>query len=277
MWRNRVAVPPDLPRAARPASRRATPRVSSSSTPGRPSAASQFVDSHGSGRYHTYICDEIVPFVDARYELERLTAASRASRAAATAPTVTAMLRPDLFRGFASHAGGGAVRGLATSPYFRLAPGALRDAYDGSVERFLDELPHRPGAARAPGRPARPAPAGASRRAYSADPDGTIRLPYDTTTAQVIPELWERWLDWDYPYARAAPRRRAARAAGDLRRRRHPRRVVPRPRPRSGFAASSPRCASATCTSSSSTPRTSRSSTATRSACATSPTGCARR
>ena len=29
---------------------------------------SQFVDSAGSGRYHTYICQEIVPFVDSRYE-----------------------------------------------------------------------------------------------------------------------------------------------------------------------------------------------------------------
>ena len=28
---------------------------------------SQFVDSPGTGRYHTYICEEIVPFVDANY------------------------------------------------------------------------------------------------------------------------------------------------------------------------------------------------------------------
>ena len=35
--------------------------------------------------------------------------------------------------------------------------------------------------------------------AYSADDDGTIYLPYDVATAQVIPELWERWLEWDYP------------------------------------------------------------------------------
>ncbi len=35
--------------------------------------------------------------------------------------------------------------------------------------------------------------------AYSANEDGTVRLPYDTTTAQVIPDLWKRWLEWDYP------------------------------------------------------------------------------
>ena len=28
---------------------------------------SQFLDSPGTGRYHTYLCDELVPFVDARY------------------------------------------------------------------------------------------------------------------------------------------------------------------------------------------------------------------
>jgi hypothetical protein len=28
---------------------------------------SQFVDSPGTGRYHSYLCEEVVPFVDARY------------------------------------------------------------------------------------------------------------------------------------------------------------------------------------------------------------------
>ena len=32
---------------------------------------------------------------------------------------------------------------------------------------------------------------------YSADEDGTVRLPYDTTTAELIPEVWDRWLRWD--------------------------------------------------------------------------------
>jgi hypothetical protein len=32
---------------------------------------------------------------------------------------------------------------------------------------------------------------------YSADPDGTVRLPYDTATGALIPEVWERWLALD--------------------------------------------------------------------------------
>src|SRR5205823_6434713 len=38
---------------------------------------SQFVDSPGTGRYHSYLCEEVVPFVDARYR----TLADRAHRA----------------------------------------------------------------------------------------------------------------------------------------------------------------------------------------------------
>jgi enterochelin esterase-like enzyme len=48
---------------------------------------SQFVDSPGTGSYHTYMCDEIVPFVDANYTTvaDATHAVSAASRAAATA------------------------------------------------------------------------------------------------------------------------------------------------------------------------------------------------
>jgi hypothetical protein len=32
---------------------------------------------------------------------------------------------------------------------------------------------------------------------YSADPDGTVRLPFDVNTAMLIPEVWDRWLAHD--------------------------------------------------------------------------------
>jgi hypothetical protein len=32
---------------------------------------------------------------------------------------------------------------------------------------------------------------------YSADEDGTVRLPYDPATGELIQEVWERWLAWD--------------------------------------------------------------------------------
>jgi pimeloyl-ACP methyl ester carboxylesterase len=156
---------------------------------------SQYVDSTGAGRYHTYLCEEVVPFVDARFEtngLRGLLGKSSGGYGAA----VTAMLRPDLFAGFASHAGGGLFE-VTIRPFFRVAARALRDRYGGSVERFLETL-------RGPAALSHPDDVHILLQwgfaaAYSADDDGTIRLPYDTTTAEVIPELWERWLEWDYP------------------------------------------------------------------------------
>jgi pimeloyl-ACP methyl ester carboxylesterase len=162
---------------------------------------SQYVDSAGAGKYHTYICDEVVPFVDERYETNGLRGVAGKSSGGQGA-AVTAMLRPDLFSGYASHAGGGLFE-VSIRPFFRVAARALRDRYGGSVERFLDEL--RTG----------PAPLAdpddihvllqwGFAAAYSADEDGRPRLPYDIATAEVVPELWERWLDWDYP--RLVPR-----------------------------------------------------------------------
>jgi enterochelin esterase-like enzyme len=59
---------------------------------------SQFVDSPATGRYHTYLCDEVVPWVDERYR----TLAAAAHRGIAGKSSggygamITPMLRPDL-------------------------------------------------------------------------------------------------------------------------------------------------------------------------------------
>jgi enterochelin esterase-like enzyme len=68
---------------------------------------SQFLDSPGTGRYLTYLCDEVVPWVDARYR----TMAEREHRGIAGKSSggygamVVPMLRPDVFGALASHAG----------------------------------------------------------------------------------------------------------------------------------------------------------------------------
>lgn len=50
----------------------------------------------------------------------------------------------------------------------------------------------------------------------SADPDGTVRLPFDVETGRLIDDVWERWLDRDpvrmvswyrYPRSLASPAR----------------------------------------------------------------------
>jgi enterochelin esterase-like enzyme len=78
---------------------------------------SQFLDSPGTGRYLTYLCDEVVPWVDARYR----TMAEREHRGIAGKSSggygamVVPMLREDLFGGLATHAGAG-VRRVARTP-----------------------------------------------------------------------------------------------------------------------------------------------------------------
>jgi hypothetical protein len=192
MWRNRQPFRPTFPELLdREAPECVVVLVDAWTSLG----GSQFVDSNGGGRYHTYLCDELVPFVDARYRTNGSRGLSGKSSGGYGA-AVNAMLRPDIFQGFASHAGGGLFE-VTIRPFFRLAARELRDRWDGSIERFLEQL-------RGPAPLAEPSDVHLLLQwgfaaAYSADQDGTIRLPYDLATAEVIPELWERWLEWDYP------------------------------------------------------------------------------
>jgi hypothetical protein len=170
---------------------------------------SQFVDSPGTGRYHSYLCDEVVPFVDSRYR----TLAAAAHRGIAGKSSggygamVNPMLRPDVFGGLATHAGD-ALFEMCYLPEFRQSVRTLRDEYDGSFDRFWEDFRGRP--------------AGSKESdwsllndwcmaaCYSADEDGTVQLPYDTATGELRPEVWERWLAWD-------PVRMASRYADALR------------------------------------------------------------
>jgi len=157
---------------------------------------SQFLDSPGTGRYHTYLCDEIVPFVDASFrtlaaaEHRGVTGKSSGGYGA----MVTPMLRPDLFGALATHAGD-ALFEASYQPDIREAVRALRDEYDGSYERFWEDFRSRPG------RPRRSDGAALNMycmaACYSADADGSVRLPFETETGRLIPAVWEEWLRHD--------------------------------------------------------------------------------
>jgi hypothetical protein len=157
---------------------------------------SQFLDSPALGPYHSYLCDEIVPWVDAHYR----TLADRAHRAISGKSSggygamVTAMLRPDLFGALATHCGDGLFE-LSYAPGFPKSIRALRDEYAGSFERFLADFASRPAFSKPSDFNLMSDWSMAS--CYSADPDGTVRMPYDTETGEIIPEIWQRWLDKD--------------------------------------------------------------------------------
>jgi S-formylglutathione hydrolase FrmB len=157
---------------------------------------SQFVDSPGTGNYHTYLCDEVVPFVDARWR----TIADRESRAITGKSSggfgalITPMLRPDLFGAFASHAGD-TLYELCYIKDFGEAARTLRDSYDGSYDTFWADFRSRVAFTK-PGDPVLVSVYGVAA-AFSADPDGTVRLPFDVATGRLVEPAWQRWLDWD--------------------------------------------------------------------------------
>jgi S-formylglutathione hydrolase FrmB len=157
---------------------------------------SQFLDSPGVGNYHTYLCDEIVPFVDSRYR----TLASAAHRGIAGKSSggygamVTPMLRPDLFGGLATHAGD-ALFEHCYLPDFRDTVRALRDDYEGSFDRFWHDFHSRPAFAKSSD--ATLLNTWAMAACYSANEDGSIDLPFDIETGRLRDDVWARWLAWD--------------------------------------------------------------------------------
>jgi Putative esterase len=169
---------------------------------------SQFVDSPGTGAYHSYLCDEIVPWVDAHYR----TIAGPEHRAVAGKSSggfgamITPMLRPDLFGALATHAGD-ALYELTYPPGFAEAVRALR-GYDGDIWRWWEEFRSRV-AFTSPADPGLLIVLGVSA-AFSAREDGTVELPFDPRTGVLRPQVWQRWLDLD-------PVRMVAGHAGTLR------------------------------------------------------------
>jgi S-formylglutathione hydrolase FrmB len=198
MWRNRAPLRRNVPELVDElyASGRCPPAIVVFVDCWTSLGGSQFLDSPGTGRYHSYLCDEVVPFVDARYR----TLAAAAHRGIAGKSSggygamITPMLRPDLFGGLATHAGDA----LFEHCYQRDFPAsvrALRDEYGGSWERFWADFLARP----AMSKPSDEHLVNdhAMAACYSADADGTVQLPYDAQTGAMRPEIWARWLAWD--------------------------------------------------------------------------------
>jgi Putative esterase len=157
---------------------------------------SQFIDSPGTGRYHTHIVEELVPFVDARYRTlpEAAHRGIAGKSSGGYGAMVNPMLRPDIFGGMATHAGD-ALFEMCYLPEFRKSVRTLRDSYEGSFEKFWEDFRSRPAFAK--DSDATLLNDWCMAACYSADEDGTVQVPYDTDTGKLRPEVWERWLAWD--------------------------------------------------------------------------------
>ena len=156
---------------------------------------SQFVDSPGTGRYHTYLCEDVVGWVDDHYRtLDRPEHRGiQGKSSGGFGAMITPMLRPDLFGGLATHAGD-ALYEYCYIPEFPQAVRHLRD-YDGSIGEWWDDFRSRVAFTR-PGDEMLLLLLGVAA-CFSADADGTPRLPFDTRNGVIDEEVWARWLAWD--------------------------------------------------------------------------------
>jgi Putative esterase len=159
---------------------------------------SQFVDSIGTGPYQSYLCDEVVPFIDERYP----TAADRGRRgitgksSGGYGAMVVPMMRPEVFGALASHAGD-ALFEVSYIPGFRESARILRDHFEGSYEVFFERLEaadhfdlERFG---------EPIMWYGCAVCYTPDPErpGKALLPFEVATGRLVEDVWERWLELD--------------------------------------------------------------------------------
>ncbi len=172
---------------------------------------SQFVDSIATGPYQSYLCDEVVPFVDDRYP----TAADRDRRgitgksSGGYGAMVVPMMRPEVFGALASHAGD-ALFEVSYVPGFRESARILRDDFEASYEVFFERLDASDHVAL--DRVGEPLMWYACSACYTPDPErpGKPLLPFEVETGRLVDDVWERWLELD-------PVRMAPRHAEELR------------------------------------------------------------
>jgi S-formylglutathione hydrolase FrmB len=157
----------------------------------------QWIDSPAIGNYGTYLCEDVVGFVDAQFRT--LAGAEHRGLAGKSSggfgAMVWSMLRPDLFGAFATHAGD-ALFEVTCVPEFAAAAQALRNLYENSFDRFWSDFRS--------GRPVlenRTDPVlqnvYAAAAAFSPGADGKPALPYWPDTGEVVREVFDRWLAWD--------------------------------------------------------------------------------
>jgi Putative esterase len=197
MWWNRTAFRESFPAAADSlfASGEAPPTVVVYVDAWTAYGGSQYVDSPGTGRYHTYLCEEIVPWVDAHYRTmaEASHRGIQGKSSGGFGAMITPMLRPDLFGGLATHAGDGMYE-CCYIPEFAKAVRFLRD-YDGDIFKWWKDFRSRP-AFMKEGDDVLLITLGVAA-CFSARDDGTPELPFDPRTGKLYDDIWARWLAWD--------------------------------------------------------------------------------
>jgi enterochelin esterase family protein len=160
---------------------------------------SQYLDSPATGRYFSYLTEEILPAVDARYRTipRREGRAVLGKSSGGYGALVLAMKRPDLFGAVASHAGDCA---FDLSYQREFGHTLIHLERRGGVRGFLrwfDELNTKPSTA------IETMSNICCSAVWSPHPQGPygygegFDLPFDPRLGRLQPEVWARWLRWD--------------------------------------------------------------------------------
>jgi S-formylglutathione hydrolase FrmB len=150
----------------------------------------QWLDVPTIGAYQTYLSTDVVGHLDATYR----TVADRTGRAVAGhssggyGAVLSALLRPEVWGRFASHAGDGLFEACFL-PDVRTVVRTLQLRYDGSWDRWWDDVRQR-------GLLADDADFPLLNLWAMAHCFAGGRLPFDGH-GRLLPEVWEAWLAWD--------------------------------------------------------------------------------
>ncbi len=197
MWRNRYPFQVPLIEAADQifASEEAPPAIVVYVDAWTRYGGSQFVDSPGTGRYHSYLCDEVVPWVDLRYRTidDAAHRGIMGKSSGGFGAMITPMLRPDLFGGLATHAGDSLFEYTCFSK-FPLCVRYLR-SYGGDIQLWWDDFQKRTPFTR-PEDPSLLILYGVSA-CFSPGLGGVPILPFDPHSGALRPDVWRRWQSWD--------------------------------------------------------------------------------
>lgn len=160
---------------------------------------SQYVDSPAIGRYQSYLCDELLSFVDGKYR----TIPTREARGVVGKSSggygalVLAMLRPDVVAAMGAHAGDGAFE----ISYLRELPTTVMMLERrGGLAAFLRWFEDQPSKGQAAFEVMSNICCAAAWSPNASGPYGFgegFELPVNLLTAALRPDVWQRWLDWD--------------------------------------------------------------------------------
>ncbi|HYA54510.1 MAG TPA: alpha/beta fold hydrolase [Thermoplasmata archaeon] len=156
---------------------------------------SQYLNSSATGRYEDYVVNEVVPFVQDRYNTGPVAVLGTSSGGYGS--LVLALRHPDLFRAVGSNAGD-AYFEYCYTPDFPHAFREIRRA--GGPEKVLATVLHDPISAFSPQQhQVRTLEVMGYASCYSpidAEP-GRFDLPFDLESGELRPDVWPKWLALD--------------------------------------------------------------------------------